>query len=54
MDLLSSPASHSETTANTPTLDFKIIAEIPKSLEDLKELKETIWKMKPFKRMQEI
>ena len=31
MDLLSSHANHSGTTANTTTLDFKIIAEIPKS-----------------------
>ena len=31
MDRLSSRASHSGTTANIPTLDFKIIAEISKS-----------------------
>ena len=30
MDLLSLPASHSGTTANAPTLDFNIIAEILK------------------------
>ena len=36
MYLLSSPASHSGTTANAPSLDFNIIAEIIKSFRRFK------------------